>query len=223
MLIHNYDQLAPFVNSIQASYAWLYKSLDVMVRMDRTPSIDSLIEAKHKNQVRIEIQRYMEKLRQEATRDDLGLSAHNMKKCIGCHVMVNTMMHMLQDELDTSSRTIYPEFMEARVNYQKDTIKYFEDVITHYQSWNQYVTEKSQVEVVELVFPQTSQSQCFVLLGYLQPILSHIGICGKCNIKISTSFKKEKKQQSRFHIFGLIFNFELTNLDKLKNFKCWPC
>ena len=46
-----------------------------------------------------------------------------MKKYIGGPIMVNTMLQMLQDELDTGSRTIYPEAMEARVRYQKDTIK----------------------------------------------------------------------------------------------------
>lgn len=51
MLIQNYEQLSPFINNIQASYALLYKSLDVMVRTHMIPSIGSLTEAKHKNQL----------------------------------------------------------------------------------------------------------------------------------------------------------------------------
>jgi len=43
-----------------------------------------------------------------------------MQKYIGDPVMVNTMLH---DELDKGSKTIYPEAMEARLRYQKDTIK----------------------------------------------------------------------------------------------------
>ena len=72
--------------------------------------------------------------------------------------MVNTMLHMLQDELDTGSKTIYMDDMEARVYYQKDTVKQFGDIITQYQAWHQYVTVKHQVEVVELVFPKNSDS-----------------------------------------------------------------
>ena len=78
MLIQNYDQLTPFVSSIHASHAQLYDNLDVMIRMNKIPSIGSLTESKHKNQVRLEIDRYMEQLRQEATNDDLQLSTKNM-------------------------------------------------------------------------------------------------------------------------------------------------
>ena len=42
------------------------------------PSIGSLTDAKPKNQVWLEIDEYMEQLRQEATREDLELNAHNM-------------------------------------------------------------------------------------------------------------------------------------------------
>jgi len=65
----------------------------------------------------------MEQLRREATREDLELNAHNMQKYINGPVKVNTMMHMLQNEFDTGSKTIYPDAMEARVCFQKDTIK----------------------------------------------------------------------------------------------------
>ena len=74
----------------------------------------------------------------------------------GCGLL-NTMLHMIQDESDIGSKTIYPDFMEARVHYQKDTIKQFGDIISAYQAWYDYMIEKHQVEVSELVFPQTSK------------------------------------------------------------------
>jgi len=45
----------------------------------------------------------------------LGAERKNMWKYIGGPIMVNTMLHMLQIELDTSSKTIYIDVMEARV------------------------------------------------------------------------------------------------------------
>ena len=48
--------------------------------------------------------------------------------------------------------------MEERVHYQKDTIKQFRNIISQYQAWYQYITEKNQVEVAKLAFPQTSES-----------------------------------------------------------------
>ena len=39
--------------------------------------------------------------------------------------MVHITFHMLQDELDISSKTIYPDAMEESAHYQKDTIKEF--------------------------------------------------------------------------------------------------
>lgn len=77
MLIQNYEHIAPFVSNIQASYAWLYKSLDVMVRMHKILSIGSLTKGRPKNQVHIEI---MENLRQMDTMEDLELTVHNMHK-----------------------------------------------------------------------------------------------------------------------------------------------
>lgn len=100
-----------------------------MVRKHRIPSISSLTDAKPKNQVRLEIDDYMEKLRWEATREDLEMNSHNMQKYTSGPVKVNTMLHMIQNELDTGSKTIYPDSMEARVRFHKDTIKQFGDTI----------------------------------------------------------------------------------------------
>lgn len=53
MLIQNYEHLTSFINSIHASYVWLYISLDVMVKTHKVPSIDFLTKAKPKNQIRL--------------------------------------------------------------------------------------------------------------------------------------------------------------------------
>jgi len=63
MLIKSYEQLAPFIEIIQASYVRLYNSLDVIVRKHMIQSISSLTNAKPKNQVQLEIDDYMEQLR----------------------------------------------------------------------------------------------------------------------------------------------------------------
>lgn len=76
----------------------------------------------------------MEQLRQEATNDDLELLTENMQKYVGGLVRVKTMLHMLQDELDKGSKTIYLEAMEERFCYQKDTIRHFGDNIAQYQA-----------------------------------------------------------------------------------------
>lgn len=115
MLIENYDQLSPFISSIQASYVWLYNSFDVMLRNNKIPSIGSLDDVKPKNQVRIEIDEYVEKLTWEATRENLDLNTYNMKKYIDGPIKVNTMLLMLQNEVDTGSKTIYLDAMEARI------------------------------------------------------------------------------------------------------------
>ena len=42
ILIQNYEQLPPLIISIEASHAWLIRSLDVIVRMHKIPSIGIL-------------------------------------------------------------------------------------------------------------------------------------------------------------------------------------
>lgn len=73
-------------------------------------------------------------------------------------VMVYIMLHMLQDEMDLGSNTIYLDAMEERVRYQEDTIKQFGDIISYYQDWHEYTTKNNQVEVAQLFLPQTSKS-----------------------------------------------------------------
>lgn len=94
-MIQNNKQLTSFIGSIQASYVRFYSSLDVLVRTHQIPSIGSLTKAKPKNQVLQEVKEYFEQLRQEATREDLELNAHNMQNFIGGLVKVKTMLLML--------------------------------------------------------------------------------------------------------------------------------
>ena len=182
MLIQNNKQLSSFIGSIHASYVWLYNCLDVFVTTHQVPSIVSLTKAKPKNQDWKKVEEYLEQPRQNSTREDLELNAQQMHNFIGGWVKVKKMFLMLYNELDTSSKTVYPYSMEARVCFQQDTIKKFGDTITQYQAWHQYVTKKQQVEVVELDLSQTPTSQCCVLLGCLYPILSYMGTIGKFNI-----------------------------------------
>lgn len=60
---------------------------------------------------------------QEATKNDLQLTIVNMQKYIGCPTTLGKMIHMLQDELDKGSKTIYLDTMEAGVCLQKDITK----------------------------------------------------------------------------------------------------
>ena len=47
----------------------------------------------------------------------MDLSAQNMKKYNGILVMVNTMLHILKDELDIGSKTIYLDAIVERVRF----------------------------------------------------------------------------------------------------------
>lgn len=48
--------------------------------------------------------------------------------------------------------------MEARVNFHPDIAMKFGDIISNYRAWQQYVTEKKQVEVFEVELSQTQAS-----------------------------------------------------------------
>ena len=111
-----------------------------------------------KNQVMLDVEKYIEKLMRKATSDDLQLSKENMQKYIGGLATLKTLWHILQDELNKGFITIYPEAMEARVHFDKDVTKQYGDTIAQYQVWYQFLTEDHRKEVTELVFPQTSES-----------------------------------------------------------------
>lgn len=102
------------MDNMQASYVRLYSSFDVLVRTHQITSVSSLTKAKPKNEVEQEVKEYLELLRQDSTKEDLDLSAHNMHKFIGGPVKVKIMLLMFQNVLDTRSKTIYLDAMAAR-------------------------------------------------------------------------------------------------------------
>lgn len=105
IFIRNYEKLPPLITIIKDSYAWLFKSLDVIVRTQRIPSIRILTQAMRKNQVMLEVDRYIKQLMREATSDYLQLSVENMQKYLGGPATLKTMLCMLQDELDRGFST----------------------------------------------------------------------------------------------------------------------
>lgn len=60
--IWNYEELPQLITSLQASYARVFKSMDVIVNMHVIPSIRTVTETKAKNQVRLELDMYFKKL-----------------------------------------------------------------------------------------------------------------------------------------------------------------
>jgi len=72
--------------------------------------------------------------------------------------MLNTKLYMLHDELDSGSKSTYSEEMEARVHFQQDFIKEYTKMITHYQTWYQFVTEDHIEKVDELALPPLFES-----------------------------------------------------------------
>lgn len=65
----------------------------------------------------------MDKLRYEATNDDLWLSINNMDKYIGGLATLRTMLHRFQDEMETCSKATCLNSMEASVYFQQDNIQ----------------------------------------------------------------------------------------------------
>lgn len=101
--------------NIEASYAWLFRSLDVIVQMHKIPSIETLTQAMRKNQVMLDVDKYIEKLMHVATSNDFHLIVENMQWYISDTATLKTILHMLHVELDRCFRTISLEAMEARV------------------------------------------------------------------------------------------------------------
>jgi len=103
-LIQNYEQLSPLITSVEASYAWFFRSLDVPVRKYDTLLIGALIEAKEKNQVRLELDAYFDQLLLTTTKANLQVSIDNMWMYIASLNLLRTKLHMLQDQLDRGSK-----------------------------------------------------------------------------------------------------------------------
>ena len=52
-----------------------------------------------------------------ATNLDLPISANIMHKYVASIAALNTMVHMLSDELDRGAQAVYPDAMEARFRF----------------------------------------------------------------------------------------------------------
>lgn len=79
------------------------------------------------------------------TREDLGLNRQNMQTYIDGPIYIKTMLLLIEKEVQTSSKILYLDDMEAIFLLQPNTISQFRDTIEQYQSWHQYVTERHQV------------------------------------------------------------------------------
>lgn len=100
MLIQNYEHLPPLITIVEASYAWLLRSLDVVVRMHKILSIKTVTQAMRRNQVMLDVDKYIGQLMRVATNDDLQLSIDSMQRYINRSAKLSTMLGMLQDPLD---------------------------------------------------------------------------------------------------------------------------
>lgn len=129
-----------------------------MVRNYGTFSISTLTKAKEKNQVRLDLDVYLDQLMLTTTNIDLLVNIDNMQTYIVNLALLKTKMCMLQDEFNQGSKLVYLEEMEARVHFQKDFIKEYIDTIMHYQAWHQFITEDHRDKDDEMVFPQSSKS-----------------------------------------------------------------
>lgn len=134
ILIKNNKHLTSFIGSIQASYVWLYNSLDFLVKAHGIPSVGSLTKAKHRHQVSQEIEEYLEQLRQIATKEDLEMNRQTMQNYIDGPIQIRRMFLLLERDVKTRSKSLYLDDMEDRVHFQPNTINQFGDVIMQYRA-----------------------------------------------------------------------------------------
>jgi len=76
--IRNYEEFLQLITSLQASHAWVFRSMDVVVHAHAIPSIGILTEAKTNGQVRQELDSYFDELMRIATSVDLEISVDTM-------------------------------------------------------------------------------------------------------------------------------------------------
>jgi len=150
--IQNYEDLLHLITSIQASHAWVFKSMNVIVHTHAIPSLGTLTQAKTKNQVWQELDSYFDELMRTATNPNLPISVDIMCKYIFGPNTLKTMMHILSDELDREAWVVYLDAMEARFKFQMDVTVECMNTIKDYQYWNQYVTFDQHEDVKQLEF-----------------------------------------------------------------------
>lgn len=94
-LIQNYEELSPLITNVEASYACLFRSLDVVVRKYGAPLIRTLTKVKEKNQVRLDLNIYFDHLKIMTTIAYLQVSVDNMWMYIASFTFLKTNMCML--------------------------------------------------------------------------------------------------------------------------------
>lgn len=111
-----------------------------MVKSHKIASVGTRTEAKCKNHVRWEVEEYLEWYIQVDTKEDLEVKRKNMQNYIGGPFQINTMMLLVKKEIQTSSKLVYLNSMEARVWFQHNPIAQFGEVIAQYKYWHHHVT-----------------------------------------------------------------------------------
>jgi len=149
----NYEDLLQLITNLQASHAWVFRTMDVIVCTHAIPYIGTLTDTKIKAQVRLELDSYFDELMRITTRADLVISENTMHQYVSSSTALKTMMHMLLDELDRGARVVYLDAMEVGVGFQKYVTKGYTNTIVDYQAWHQFTTVNPHEDVKELVFP----------------------------------------------------------------------
>lgn len=157
--IWNYEEPPQLITSLQASHAWVFRSMDVVVLTNEIPYIGTLTEAKRKGQVWLELDSYNDELTWIATNADLAIREDTMHQYVAGPSALKTVMHILSNELDRGANVVYPDATEERVHFQKDVTTKYVDTIVDYQDWHKFATINHHEDVEELVFPQFSESQ----------------------------------------------------------------
>jgi len=156
--ISNYEELLQPITSLQASHAWVFKRMDVVVHEHAIPSIGTLTEVKKKNQVWLEMDTYFDELMCIAIKIDLVINTDTMHQYVAGLATLKMMMHMISDELDKGAKWAYPDETEARICFQKYVTTKYMDTITNYQDLHQFATIDLHEDVEELVFTQLVES-----------------------------------------------------------------
>lgn len=98
------------------------------------PSLGTLTQVKMKKQVQQVLDLYFDELMHINTSLDLPISANIMHKYISSLATLNTMMHMLTNNLDRGARVVYPNSMEGRFRFQTDVTVEHTNTLKYHQS-----------------------------------------------------------------------------------------
>lgn len=101
----------------------------------------------------MDLDSYFDELMCIATNADLVISVDTMHQYVASLATLNTMMHMLLDELDNGVRAVYLNAIEARVFFHNDVTTEYADTIADYHYWHQFTIVDHHEDVEELVLP----------------------------------------------------------------------